>query len=53
MVARPRIVAIGWVAVWATVQYVVVDAIPHRRMRERYAEFADVDVRLAWDPGEL
>jgi hypothetical protein len=47
------IVVIGWVALWAPAQYVVVDAIPHRRQRERYAEFADVDVRLAWDPGEL
>jgi hypothetical protein len=44
------IVVIGWVALWAPAQYVVVDAIPHRRLRERYAEFADVDVRLAWEP---
>ena len=47
------IVVIGWVALWAPAQYVVVDAIPHRRLRERYAEFADVDVRLAWEPAPL
>ena len=34
-------------------QYVVVDATPHRRMRERYAEFADVDLRLSWEPDSL
>ena len=47
------IVVIGWVALWAPAQYVVVDALPHRRLRERYAEFADVDVRLAWEPAPL
>ncbi len=47
------IVVIGWVALWAPAQYVVVDAVPHRRLRERYAEFADVDVRLAWEPAPL
>jgi hypothetical protein len=44
------IVLVGWVALWAPAQYVVVDAIPHRRMRSRYAEFADLDVRLVWEP---
>ena len=44
------IVVIGWVALWAPAQYVVVDAIPHRRMRERYLEVADIDVKLAWEP---
>jgi hypothetical protein len=44
------IVVIGWVALWAPAQYVVVDAIPHRRMRSRYAEFAELDVRLVWEP---
>ncbi len=44
------IVVIGWVALWAPAQYVVVDAIPHRLTRRRYAEFADIDVRISWEP---
>ncbi len=44
------IVVIGWVALWAPAQYVVVDAIPHWLTRNRYAEFADIDVRISWEP---
>jgi hypothetical protein len=42
------IVVIGWVALWAPAQRVVVDVFPHHFDRRRYAEFADIEVRFAW-----
>jgi hypothetical protein len=44
------IVVIGWVALWAPAQRLVVDSFPHRRARERYAELTEVAVRFAWQP---
>jgi hypothetical protein len=44
------IVVIGWVALWAPAQRLVVDAVPHRLARGRYAELAKLRVRLAWEP---
>jgi hypothetical protein len=45
------IVVIGWVALWAPVQRVVVDVLPHHWARRRYSEFAAIDVRFAWEGG--
>jgi hypothetical protein len=44
------IVVIGWVALWAPAQYVVIDGIPHELTRGRYRELADIDVRFTWEP---
>ncbi len=44
------IVVVGWVALWAPVQHIVVDAIPHRLARKRCAELAEMPVRFVWDP---
>jgi hypothetical protein len=42
------IVVIGWVALWDPAQRIAGDIIPHRFARQRYAEFADVQLRFAW-----
>lgn len=43
------IVVVGWVALWPPAQSVVVDLIPHHFDRKRYAEFADIELRFAWE----
>jgi hypothetical protein len=42
------IVVIGWVALWDPAQRVAGDIIPHHFARKRYAEFADIQLRFAW-----
>jgi len=42
------LVVIGWVALWVPAQRVVVDLVPHYFERSRYAELADIEVRLVW-----
>jgi hypothetical protein len=42
------ILVLGWVALWAPAAHFVLDAVPHRFNRKRYAEFADIDVRFEW-----
>jgi hypothetical protein len=44
------IVVVGWVALWAPAQRLVVDAFPHRLARKRYAELTELSVRFAWEP---
>jgi hypothetical protein len=43
------IVVVGWVALWAPAQRVVVDILPHHFARKRFAEFAEIEVRFAWE----
>lgn len=42
------IVVVGWVALWVPAQRVAVDILPHHFARKRYAEFADIELRFAW-----
>jgi len=44
------IVVIGWVALWAPAERFVLDRFPHRSARKRYAEFAEIELRFAWEP---
>ena len=43
------IVVVGWVALWAPAQRVAVDILPHHFARKRFREFAEVELRFAWD----
>ncbi len=45
------IVVVGWVALWDPVQRVAGDILPHEFARRRYAEFADIPLRFAWQDG--
>ncbi len=42
------IVVIGWVALWAPAERVVMDIVPHYFARGRYAELADIPLRFVW-----
>jgi hypothetical protein len=42
------ILVVGWVALWGPAAHLVLEVVPHRLNRKRYAEFADLDVRFAW-----
>ncbi len=42
------LVVVGWVALWVPAQRVAVDILPHYFERKRYAEFADLELRFAW-----
>jgi hypothetical protein len=42
------LVLVGWVALWRPAEHFVTQVVPHYFNRKRYAEFADVDVRIDW-----
>lgn len=42
------ILVLGWVALWRPAAYFVGEVVPHLFNRRRYAEFADIDVRIVW-----
>jgi hypothetical protein len=42
------ILVLGWVALWQPASRVVGEVVPHLFNRRRYAEFADIDVRIVW-----
>jgi len=42
------ITLVGWVALWPPAHHFVNQVVPHYFNRRRYAEFADVEVRVAW-----
>jgi hypothetical protein len=42
------LVLVGWVALWRPAEHFVTQVVPHYFNRKRYAEFADVDVRIVW-----
>ena len=43
------ILLLGWVALWDPAARLVTEVMPHVFNRRRYAEFADIDVRFAWN----
>jgi hypothetical protein len=42
------ILVLGWVALWRPAARFVGEVVPHLFNRRRYAEFADIDVRVVW-----
>ena len=42
------IVVIGWVALWDPAARVIVENVPHRFTRKRYAELAELEVEFRW-----
>jgi hypothetical protein len=42
------ILVLGWVALWRPATHFVGEVVPHLFNRRRYAEFADIDVRIVW-----
>jgi hypothetical protein len=42
------ILVLGWVALWRPAAHFVGEVVPHLFNRRRYAEFADIDVRIVW-----
>lgn len=44
------IVLVGWVALWPPAARFLTEVVPHLFNRRRFAEFADIDVRFAWEP---
>jgi hypothetical protein len=46
------ILLVGWVALWQPAARFVVEVVPHVLNRRRFAEFADIDVRV-WVDGPV
>jgi hypothetical protein len=42
------ILVLGWVALWRPAARFVGEVVPHLFNRRRYAEFANIDVRIVW-----
>jgi hypothetical protein len=42
------LILVGWVALWRPAERFVVEVVPHVFNRRRFAEFKDIEVRLAW-----
>ena len=42
------ILVLGWVALWRPAARFMGEVVPHLFNRRRYAEFADIDVRIVW-----
>lgn len=42
------VLVLGWVALWRPTERFVVEVLPHVFNRRRYAEFADIGVRIVW-----
>jgi hypothetical protein len=42
------LVLLGWVALWLPAAHFVTEVLPHYFNRRRYAEFADIEIRIRW-----